>query len=176
MPPTRGLTLQSIPFASIVGCLVALDRAPWRSTASSAGIVGHRASEAHGTPLMAQYKGHFDGASRTRTGGLLGAIPECACCLRAAFSALEGGTRLVWSGYCETQTAVDIRRLPSIWAPKPAECPFTWPDASFGTQTCALHEAGASPQDWRTLLSDLRRRQPACMLDLSVLRPRWSSR
>ena len=54
MPSTRGLAPQSIPFASIVGCLVALDRAPWRNAASSAGIVGHRASEAHGTPLIAQ--------------------------------------------------------------------------------------------------------------------------
>ena len=41
---TRELAPQSIPFASIVGYLVALDRAPRRATASSAGIVGHRAS------------------------------------------------------------------------------------------------------------------------------------
>jgi hypothetical protein len=41
---TRELAPQSIPFASIVGYLVALDRAPGRATASSAGIVGHRAS------------------------------------------------------------------------------------------------------------------------------------
>src|SRR5688572_3371539 len=96
MPSTRGLTPQSIPFASIVGCLVALDRAPWRNTASSAGIVDHRASEAHGTPLMAQDKGRFDGASRTRTGDLLGAMRGCDLAREASFLALESGTVARW--------------------------------------------------------------------------------
>src|ERR671923_658655 len=43
------LALQSIPFASIVRCLVALV-ARRRTTASSAGTVGHRASTKDGTP------------------------------------------------------------------------------------------------------------------------------
>jgi hypothetical protein len=40
----KKLAPQSIPYASIVGYLVALDRAARRTTAASAGIVGHRAS------------------------------------------------------------------------------------------------------------------------------------
>jgi hypothetical protein len=47
------LAPQSIPFASIVRCLAAMV-ARRRNTASSAGTVGHRASETDGTPLPAR--------------------------------------------------------------------------------------------------------------------------
>jgi hypothetical protein len=48
-PLREQLAPQSVPLASIVRCLVALV-APRRTTASSAGTVGHRASFSDGTP------------------------------------------------------------------------------------------------------------------------------
>jgi hypothetical protein len=54
----RELAPQSIPFALIVRCLVALV-ARRRTTRCPAGIVGHRASQEHGTPPSALVETEF---------------------------------------------------------------------------------------------------------------------